>query len=264
MPMYVVSESSYEEWDVLHGSIMPTPVFENDDPLVFTSSIPVAEEYTWNTKGELVPQTHATASRMGIGNTDGSASFTVWQPGGVELVKQDQSSGATYAPGIFVWNVNFITWSPDGRYLINGAYLAARLEPPGYPQPNQKTLVAFHMENLPILPIRDAALLSALKQLSSAQTIGTLLHMVISWSPNGQLTSMTTYEFLRKNLYSTKSGFPVATLQAPKTDGLNGLSSHNGYYAFSFPNWSPDSTRILAQDPATNAEVVWNIPGGLK
>ncbi len=264
VPMYVVSESSYEEWDVLHGDVVPTPVLENDDPLVFSPNIPAAEEYAWNNKGELMPQTHALTRSTGIGSTNGDPSFTVWQPGGVELVKQDQSGGTLFAPGIFVWVVNFITWSPDGRYLINGAFLAARLEPPGHPRPDNKTLFAFHMEDLPVLPIRDAALLSALKLLSSAQTIGTLYHMIVSWSPNGQLMGMTTYEFLKKNLYSTKRGYPVATLQAPKADGILVQSSHNGYYAFSYPIWSPDGTHILAQDPATNAAVVWNIPRGLK
>ncbi len=264
MPTYQVSASSYMEWDIPHGNLVPTPTLENDDPFVFSSSIPVAEAYAWNNNGELVPQTHTTSHSTDIGSTNGSPSFTVWQPGGVELVKQDQSGGVTFAPGIFVWDVNFITWSPDGRYLINGAFLSARLEPPGHPRPDQKTLVAFHMENLPVLPVRDAALLSALKLLSSAQTIGTLYHMIVSWSPNGQLMGMTTYEFSKKSLYSTKRGYPVATLQAPKTNVPNAQSSHEGYYAFSSPNWSPDSSHVLAQDPTTNAVVVWSIPNGLK
>lgn len=263
-PSYQVSASSYMEWDILHGNLMPTPTIENSDPFVFSSSIPVAEAYAWNNNGELVPQTHVTSHSTDIGNTNGSPSFTVWQPGGVELVKQDQSGGITFAPGIFVWEVNFLTWSPDGRYLINGAFLAARLEPPGHPRPDQKTLVAFHMENLPVLPVRDAALLSALQLLSSAQTIGTLYHMIVSWSPNGQLMGMTTYEFSKKNLYSTKRGYPVATLQAPQTTMFSAQSSHEGYYAFSSPSWSPDSTHVLAQDPNTNAVVVWSIPNGLK
>ena len=263
-PSYQVSASSYTEWDILHGTLMPTPTIENSDPFVFNSSIPVAEAYAWNNNGELVPQTHVSSPPTDIGNTNGSPSFTVWQPGGVELVKQDQSGGVTFAPGIFVWEVNFITWSPNGRYLINGAFLAARLEPSGHPRPDQKILVAFHMENLPVLPVRDAALLSVLQLLSSAQTIGTLYHMIVAWSPNGQLMGMTTYEFSKKNLYSTKHGYPVAILQAPQTLMPSVQSSHAGYYAFSSPNWSPDSTHILAQDPNSNAVVVWNIPSGLK
>ncbi|GAC1430198.1 MAG: hypothetical protein PVS3B3_25810 [Ktedonobacteraceae bacterium] len=263
-PSYQVSASSYMEWDILHGNLMPTPTLENDDPFVFSSSIPVAEEYAWNNNGGLVPQTRTLSPSASIGNTNGSRSFTVWQPGGVELIKQDQSGGLTFEPGIFVWNVDFMTWSPDGRYLINGAFLAARLEPPGHPRPDQKTLVAFHMENLPILPVRDAALLAALQLLGSAKTIGTLYHMIVSWSPNGQLMGMTTYELSKKNLYSTKRGYPIATLQTPKTNLPNAQSSHEGYYAFSSPNWSPDSTRILAQDPTSNAVVVWSIPSGLQ
>ncbi len=264
-PTYQVSASSYEEWDVQQGNLLPTPVLENDDPFVFSSSIPVAEGYTWDNKGRLVPQMHGASRTTDIGSMNGSPSFSVWQPGGVILVKQDQGGGATFAPGIFVWNVGFIAWSPDGRYLINGAYLAARLEPPGHPKPDKKTLVAFHMENLPVLPIRDAALLTALQQISSTQTAGMMSQTVVSWSPSAQFMITTAYEFVRKVLYSTKRGFPVATLQAPKTDGSSGISSHNGYYyAYSYPNWSPDSTRILAQDAATNSVVVWSIPSGLR
>ena len=264
LPSYQISASSYMEWDILHGNTIPTPTLENSDPFVFSSSIPVAEEYAWDNNGGLVPQTQRTFPLNGIGSTNGSPVFTVWQPGGVELVKQDQSGGTTFDPGIFVWEVNFIAWSPDGRYLIQDAYLAARLEPPGHPRPDHKTLVAFHMENLPVLPVRDAALLSALKMLSSAQTVGTLYHMIVSWAPNGQLMGMTTYELAKKNLYSTKLGYAVATLQAPKVSIPYGQSSHGGYFAFSSPNWSPDSSHILAQDPTTNAVVVWNIPTGLK
>ena len=262
-PLYQVGASSYTEWDIRSGNLVPAPTLENDDPFVFNSSIPVAEAYTWSEGGKLVPQTHVTKQSTGIGSMNGDSSFTVWQPGGVELVKQDERGGVTFEPGIFVWSVGFITWSPDGRYLINGAYLAARLEPSGYPRPDHKTLVAFHMENLPVLPIRDAALLSALKYLSSNQTIGTLYHMVISWSPDGQFMNTTAYELSKKSLYSTKRGFLVANLQAPKNDGLNVQSSHSSYYAFGYPIWSPDSRRILALDPATNAVIVWNIPAGL-
>ena len=263
-PSYQVSDSSYMEWDILRDDLVPTPILENDDRFVFSSSIPVAEDYAWNNNGELVPQTHVTSRSTTIGSTNGSPSFTVWQPGDIELVKQDQSGGLTFAPGIFVWQVNFLTWSPNGRYLVNGAYLAARLEPPGHPRPDQKTLVAFHMENLPVLPVRDAALLSVLQLLSSTQTAGTPYNMIVSWSPNGQLMGMTTYEFSKKNLYSTKRGYPVATLQAPQTNTADVQSSHEGYYAFSFLIWSPDNIHVLAQDPNTNAVVVWSIPSGLK
>ena len=262
-PLYQISASSYMEWDIQHGNTVPTPTIENSDPFIFSSNIPVAEAYTWDSNGGLIPQTHKKTSLTGIGNTNGSPVFTVWQPGGVELIKQDQSGGTTFDPGIFVWDVNFIAWSPDGRYLIQDAFLAARLEPPGHPRPDRKTLVAFHMENLPVLPVRDAALLSALKLLSSAQTVGTLYHMVVAWAPNGQLMGMTTYELSKKNLYSTKRGYAVATLQAPKVSIPYGQTSHGSYFAFSSPNWSPDSNHILAQDPTTNAIVVWNIPSGL-
>ncbi len=261
---YQIGVSSYTEWDTKLGEILPTPVVENIDPFVFNSNIPAAEEYTWNNNGTLIPQTHKTVHSSTIGNTNGGSSFTVWQPGGVELIKQDQSGVISFKPGIFVWDVGFVTWSPDGRYLINGAFLVARLEPPGHPRPNHKTLVTFHMEDLPVLPIRDAALLSVLKLLSSAQMVGALYHMNVAWSPNGRLMGMTTYEQAKKNLYSSMHGYPVASLQAPKTTPPNVQSSHQGYYSFSYVDWSPDSTHILAQDPATNAVVIWNIPAGLK
>ncbi len=262
-PTYQISTSSYEEWDIQHGTLLPTPVQENEDPFVVSPSIPAAEEYAWNQKGELLPQTHAPSTH-GIGSMVGDPSFSVWQSGGIILVRQDEAGGTTFAPGIFVWNVDFLAWSPDGRYLINGAYLAARLEPQGHPKPDKQTLIAFHLENLPVLPVRDSALLNALLQLRASQTVGSMFQLMVTWAPNGQYMITTAYGFAKKTLYSTKRGFPVATLMAPKTDGSGGLSSHNSYYAFSFPNWSPDSTHLMAQDPGTSAVVVWSIPKGVQ
>lgn len=261
---YQSSSSSYTEWDTRSGQVIPTPIVNNIDPFVFTYNIPVAQEYAWDNAGTLTPRTHQTTHASEIGNPNGDSSFTIWQPGNVELIKQDESGGITFAPGVFVWDMGFTAWSPNGRYLINGAFLAARLEPPGHPKPDYKTLVAFHMENLPVLPIRDAALLSALRILGSTQTVGTFYHMNISWSPNGQLMGMTTYEQGKKNLYSSKLGYTVARLQAPRINLPNAQSTHLGYYAYSNAVWSPDSTRIFAQDPASNAVVVWNIPPGLQ
>lgn len=261
---YQTSSSSYKEWDTQQGDVVPTPTVENIDPFVFSSNIPVADAYSWDNNGALIPHRQKTTPTSAIGSTDGGPSFTVWQPGGVELIKQDESGGVTFVPGVFVWDMGFTAWSPNGRYLINGAFLAARLEPPGHPKPDAKTLVAFHMENLPVLPVRDAALLSALRILGTAQTVGTFYHMNIAWSPNGYLMGMTTYEQGKKNLYSSKRGYPVATLQAPTKNLPNIQSTHMGYYAYSDASWSPDSTRIFAQDPTVNAVVVWNIPSGLR
>ncbi len=258
---YQTSSSTYLEWDTQSGQTIATPFVENIDPFVFSSNIPVAPEYTWDNDGTLIPHFQKTIHDK-IGNPNGDTSFTIWQPGSVQLIKQDETGGVTFSPGVFVWSVFFTAWSPDGRYLINGAYVVARLEPPGHPKPDRKILTAFHMENLPVLPIRDAALLSALRALDSAQNPS--MFYQIAWSPNGKLMSLTAYEQGNKTLYSSKGGYIVATLQVPRVNPFDAQSSHMGYYADSGTTWSPDGTRIFAQNPATNSVVVWNVPSGLQ
>ena len=259
---YQLSANSYREWDTRNEAVIPTPSVENVDPFVFSSNIPFTEKYAWGDNGAFLPQPRKVASTTAIGNTKGDASFTLWQPGSVEVIKQDQSGGVYFEPGIFVWVTEFTTWSPDGRYLIDGIFLAALLEPPGYPRPNHKTLVAFHMENLPVLPIHDPSLLSALRILNVAQTAGVFYQMNISWSFNGRLMSITTNKSGQRMLYSAAHGYPSVNLIVPKGQGAQNPSS--GYFAYSSIDWSPDSTRVLAQDPTLNGIAVWDIPMRLR
>ncbi len=258
---YQLSATSYNEWDIQHGETIATPSVQNVDPFVFSSNIPVTEKYAWGDNGAFLPQPQKTIQPSTVGNPNGDTSFTLWQSGSVEVLKQDQSGGAHFDAGIFVWVTSFTTWSPDGRYIIDGVFIAARLEPPGHPRPDRKTLVAFHMENLPILPIHDTALLSALQRLNATQKQGAFYPTNISWSLNGLLMSLATSE-QKKTLYSVTSGYPVALLTSFTSKAPSGQSTN--YYWDNSINWSPDSTRVLAQDAPAKSIVVWNIPAKLR
>jgi len=63
-------------------------------------------------------------------------------------------------------------------------------------------------------------------------------------------------------LYSAAHGYPSVNLIVPKGQGAQNPSS--GYFAYSSIDWSPDSTRVLAQDPTLNGIAVWDIPMRLR
>ena len=62
-----------------------------------------------------------------IGNPNGDAVVTQWQPGIVSLVTP-AASGTGRPVGVSTWSATFAAWSPDGRYLIDGVTTGGRLE----------------------------------------------------------------------------------------------------------------------------------------
>src|SRR5262249_48369503 len=141
--------------------------------------LPPAVAYHWGGNGALLPDTllaHATGPAASpllpgpVGNPDGNTSFTIWQPGVARLMSLVDSS-SVYP--MYTWSTDFAAWSPDGRYLIDSIGVSGLLQPPGQLFPSRKALVNAGMEQAPLLPIHDAALLVVVKRATA-----------IAWSPN--------------------------------------------------------------------------------
>src|SRR5439155_18181322 len=103
---------SYAEWDLERRMLITSNVFP----------LPPALAYHWGPKGTVLPGRllstqflPAAPPLSPIGNPDGDASFTLWQPAVAQVTSFTDPSG-TYR--IHSWSTSFAAWSPDGRYLI--------------------------------------------------------------------------------------------------------------------------------------------------
>jgi hypothetical protein len=140
---------SYAAWDARQRRPIVSTTFPS----------PPALAYYWGTHGtllprELLPTTSVSAipSPGPIGNPDGDASFTIWQPALMHAILFADASGVS---SVYTWRTSFAAWSPDGRYLVDGLGLSGLLAPPDRPFPSRKVLQTFNLDQAPIiLPIR--------------------------------------------------------------------------------------------------------------
>lgn len=249
------------EWDLQQRRAMTHVVVPS--PLPTTNrgtNIPEmpAFAYHWGANGALVPDfirghyLHIPKSKVGksqigrVGNPDGDASFTIWQPG-TGMVNTEDSAGDTYAAGIFTWNTNFAAWSPDGRYIISSVNLQGILQIPDHPLPDQQTLAKFHMDRVPYFPVRDVALQNMLQTLNASN-----FTVLVAWQPAGYVLAAYDYGMIDLDLYDSVTGAEVALLALPdelRTD-LEGTA---------ILRWSPDGKRVLLFDADLSTVTVWNV-----
>ncbi|MHB8597393.1 MAG: hypothetical protein ACYDER_11355 [Ktedonobacteraceae bacterium] len=249
------------EWDLQKQESMAQTVIPSPLPSMNTgTAIPdiPAFAYHWGSNGALmpdfirdrylqIPRSKVGKSQIGrIGNPDGDPSFTIWQPGTGMMSTRD-STGDTYAPGIFTWNSDFSAWSPDERYLISSVNLQGLLQLSGHPLPSQQTLAKFHMDAIPYFPMRDAALQKLLPGLNSST-----FNVVVSWQPAGFVLAAYDYGMIDLEMYDSVTGFEVALLALPdelRTD-LAGTT---------LLCWSPDGSHLLLFDAELSTVTIWNV-----
>ena len=252
------------EWDVSCGVAIPLP-----------SGLPAALGYHWGAGGALVADTPlnargapaSDAEHPGpVGNPDGGAAFSIWQPGMLTLQAwSGQPNAPVELPGAYVWSSTFAAWSPDGRYLVDTISMTGRMQPAGHAAPSQQALRDFELDGAPLLPVRDAGLLTILnamptRDLNDADVVS------LAWRPDGRYVVERIYYFFTSDgldhsigLYDGSTGQRVAVL-APflSADAADGP----GFIA----RWSPEGTRLLLvnYDPAQNQVFVtiWG-PGAL-
>ncbi len=231
----------YAEWDLARSRLVPfTP-----PPSAFSlMPLSAALTYRWGADGTLVPETVLTPTDVPatpplgpVGNPDGSPSFTIWQPGSVDVTAMADSSR------LFSWSMALAAWSPDGRYLVDGITLFGLLKPPGQRFPSASTLILTRMNQVPLLPLRDKALLKVIDTATA-----------LAWSPNGHV--LAAYHAGKSvDLYECRTG-----------DRLASLALHDKGTASSTASillrWSPDGSRLLVSNLVGGMRTLWELQQG--
>jgi hypothetical protein len=212
------------EWDVATGQALGfTPV-------------PSAISYHWQANGSLVPFVPLSGRPQPpiplagpVGNPDGSALFTIWQPGYTTF---------TTIAGYYRWSTNFSAWSPDGRYLIDDITLQGYYKPPSSIIPDIQALAKLNLRHNHLLSSRNVADLELMQ--------GSPL---VSWRPDGHV--LATY-FTRGVvvLYDSRTGQSLQTLALPTGQHLLAGSS-------ALLRWSPDGSHLLLSSPSYGLLNIW-------
>lgn len=239
------ASAPYDEWDVQRGTLVSTSLNLPASPIFF-STLPAAPAYRWRPEGALLPDSRASQGR--IGNPVGDASFSFWQPGRAWLLTS--LGGAVEKPGVYLWETLFSAWSPDGRYLLALEVASGRLQPAGIAPPRPQTLTNFQLDDAPLMPVRDAAMLAVLRLLPQAPSELTQ-SLALAWRPDGHV--LAAYGFvldvgLVVNLYESTTGRQLLSLPTPTSGSSPTLL------------WSPDGSRLLLM--VGPAATIWqpNLP----
>jgi hypothetical protein len=230
-----------QEWDLVRG--VPQALASS----TAAGTLPAALAYHWGAGGALVPESPFALDHLlplpplaPVGNPDGGARFTFWQPGFVPRIGTIANASAD----VFQFGQGVAAWSPDGRYLLLGS-VSAFLVPVGQPLPHRQDLNTQRFGDLPFAPMRDRAL-----QLASTTLSGPL----VAWRPDGQILAAYGMEGATGPaevlLYDCATGQRLATLPLPRTP----VSLPGEEDAL---RWSPDGSRLLLSSGQWGLVVLW-------
>ena len=214
--------------------------FATGQALGFTPVSP-AIAYRWGAHGTLIPAMSFSNPAQQpvplagpVGNPDGNAAFTIWQPGFTRI---------TNVAGYYKWTTVFSAWSPDGRYLIDNIELQGLFKPPDSLLPDAHALSDLMLLHYKRLLPRDVALLQAADGFP-----------VISWRPDGRI--LATYAMHGSViLYDSQTGHALGTLKLPANQPLMAGS-------LALLRWSPDGSHLLLSSTLNGLLNIWG-PGQL-
>jgi Anaphase-promoting complex subunit 4 WD40 domain len=222
-------------------------VFSTSPAALALQPLPPALAYHWGANGTLVPETLLSTLSLPavppsppgpIGNPDGDASFTIWQPGLAHVISLADTSRVST---MYTWSTDFAAWSPDGRYLVDEIGLTGLLQPPGRLFPSHKALVALGLNQVPLLPLPDGALLRVVQRATA-----------LAWSPDGRVLAAYTAGNI-VTLYNCVNGHKLASLlvqtkyPAPAAQAI-------------VMRWSPDGSHLLLSSVAWGLLSIWSPP----
>lgn len=228
------------EWDLAAGA--PAVLPYELPPAGPLFNLAAAPAYTWGGDGRLVPDATAAGdahpATVPIGNPNGDAVVTPWQPGIVSLI-MPAARGTGRPVGIYIWSATFAAWSPDGRYLIDGVTTGGRLEPVGQPTPSAATLDALQISRFPVLAPRDLGMARALDELGGASEAGQTLWL--AWRPDGRVLAASP-DGDDVTFYDTASGRTLGRVRTAAAGGLEGGLPDGAM------RWSPDGKCLVLRN----------------
>ena len=231
---------SSAEWDLERRMLITSKVFP----------FPPALAYHWGPKGtvnpgRLLPTQFLPAAPplSPIGNPDGDASFTLWQPAVAQVTSFTDPSG-TYR--IHSWSTSFAAWSPDGRYLITDLSFFGLLTSP-------KVISAstpfFQVSD----PSRDRSQtgVQGLTNQCAVQLQAVKTKTAFAWSPNGRV------------LADYGAGNRVDLSECPTGHQFASFPLQSKYPAPSADavalRWSPDGSHLLLSSVASGLVSLWKV-----
>jgi len=212
------------EWDMATGQVWG-----------FTA-VPSALSYRWQANGSLVPVSPLSNRPQQpiplagpVGDPDGSALFTIWQPGFTTF---------TTIAGYYGWSTSFSAWSPDGRYLIDDIILQGFYKPPSSIIPDIQALSKLKLRHNKLLSSRNVAALELLQ--GSPQ---------VSWRPDGRVLA-TYFTHGMIVFYDSRTGQLLEILTLP-------ASQHLLAGTLALLRWSPDGSHLLLSSPSYGLLNIW-------
>ncbi|MGZ3636602.1 MAG: hypothetical protein ACXVCX_02065, partial [Ktedonobacterales bacterium] len=244
------------EWDLVHSRALeapPIPSYSSSPAFVWDATRPPALSYHW-AGGTFAAETPlrsdaAPVSSAGgiIGNPDGGARLSIWQPGVVEVPARSFN--------ILAWNTSFTAWSPDSHYLIDAVGLAARLGTGPLSPADQRTLAAQELDGIPLLGMRDPALQQMARAIPRDSSDPNARQVAISWRPDGRI--LAAYSLAPNGpmgisvaLYDTASGQKIGSL-LPLANIGDSLSTTT------ILRWSPDGSHLLLVSAPLGTTTLW-------
>jgi len=253
------------EWDLTAGRLISSAV-----------NLAPALGYRWGAGGALAAisplgaGTPAPTKAGPVGDANGGASFTLWQPGELAPGYQQLNSGSyTSVPGVCQWYSQFAAWSPDGRYLISPGYVGGLLTAPDLPTPDAATLAATNTSQTPPVSPRDSTLTTLCQGMRPDIHNNPASAQAVAWRPDGGALAVTADPYLSNDLaasagirsnvtlYADATGRPLKTLSVPVDSQapLNNLLTEQSIWL----RWSPDGRRLSLLDVYTGTFTVWPV-----
>ncbi len=235
------------EWNVKTGKPVVAPA--SLGPAIQGGTVaqlePASLSYSWRPDGSLAGSGALNTANppvpLGpVGNPDGGASFTVWQGMGIQTNVGDPQHPQPVP--VFMASSNFLAWSPDGTYLLNASY-AWRVQPGRQAIPSATQLQREGAANLPLLPIRDAAM-DAMLSPEPGDHPYTYASNAFTWSPDGKMlaaianggATMISAD-VTVLITDCATGKTLATLQVGSASPASGNIASI--------QWSPDGKELL-------------------